>query len=181
VTPGSRLLVARFRLEHYDDTMRRVIVSGYAAELFTQDCGNGNKRRITLVRYEKRIPTVHTALDAEEHGFGAICLTSVDTWPDEYDYVPIYRADVHWIDLFGVGVWSVTDAPLTQCLFPTLSEAIDFAIHRCDRAIEHYRRTGKTVGMSTEHSSELWRRLVRQASERASAMEEELEAFWRGR
>ena len=149
--------------------------------------GNGNEREITLVRtsednpvpYMKQIPTVHSALDAENVGFGEICLTSVDTWPDKYDHVPVYRADVQWIDLFGVGVWSVTDAPLTQCLFPTLSEAIAFAIHRCDREIEHYRRTGRAVGMSIEHSSELWRRLVQQANERASAMEGELESFWR--
>ena len=131
--------------------------------------------------YRKRIPTVHTVLEAEEHGYGEICLTSVDNWPDKFDHVPVYRADVQWIAISGIGFWSVTDAPLTECLFPTLSEAIAFVIHRCDREIEHYRRTGKTIEMSVEHSSELRRRLVQQADERASAMKEDLESFWHDR
>ena len=126
----------------------------------------------------KRIPTAQTALEAEDHGYGEICLTSVDTWPDEYDHVPVYRADIIWTSLAGISVWSVTDAPLTQCWFPTLCEAIEFAVHRCDRQIEHYRRTGRSAGMSMEHSSESWRLLVRQANERGSAMEEEIQSFW---
>ena len=130
--------------------------------------------------YLKHIPTVHTVLEAEEHGYGEICLTSADTWPDEYDFVPVYRADIMWHSLAGVGLWSVTDAPLTECWFPTLSEAVEFAVHRCDREIEHYRRTGKSAGMSIENSSELWRRLVEQAQERHSAMEEEMQSFWHG-
>ena len=127
---------------------------------------------------EKQIPTLHTVLEAELHDHAVICLTSADLLPEHYDPIPVYRADVMWLDL--AGVWMVTDAPLTECRFPTLAEAIAFVVHRCDREIEHYRRTGRPAGMSVDHSTELWRRLVQQADARGSAMEEELESFFRG-